>query len=407
MGLVLKALLTRRMATVSLLGFSSGIPLALTGATLQAWMKTENIDLTLIGLFSLVGLPYGWKFLWSPLMDRFAPPFLGRRRGWTLICQVALVITIAAMGFSNPVQFPMLTAAIAVAVAFFSASQDIVIDAYRVDVMTNKDEMGLGAALYIAGYRIAMIVSGSIALILADHFSWKMVYLIMATSMSIGILASLFGPEPLQPPKTPKSLHEAVILPFVEFFKKKGAFEVLTFITLYKLDVIVATALMTPFILDIGFTKTEIGVVAKNAGLIATIAGTLAGGTLMVKWGLNRSLWIFGFAQGFAGLTFMILAQVGHHWPTMVTAVIVENFCSGMGTAAYSAFMMRICDKRFTATQYALLTSFMAQARVIGSAPTGWLAKTVGWETYFLISILIAIPGLLVLTRYKKWEQLK
>jgi PAT family beta-lactamase induction signal transducer AmpG len=391
------------MTVVLLLGFSSGLPLALTATTLQAWMKTENVDLTVIGLFSLVGLPYALKFLWAPAMDRFIPPLLGRRRGWMLIAQIALIVAIAVMAFSDPARFPIATAIIAGLIAFFSASQDIVVDAYRTDLV-EKDEVGPAAALHITGYRIGMLVSGAVALILSDHMTWREVYLLMATVMGVGVVASLFAPEPKQAGTPPQTMVEAVVHPFVEYFRRPGAVEILFFIILYKIDVVIAMAMTTPFLLDIGFTKTDIGAVTKGFGLVATLVGALVGGALIVRWGIKRSLWTFGLSQGISGLSFMLLAHVGHHYPTMVAAIAIENFCAGMGTAAFTAFMMSICDKRFTATQYALLTSVMALSRVIGGAPTGHLAKTLGWEQYFLLSVLVMVPGLLLLTRYNKWR---
>lgn len=395
-----------RMLTVLLLGFASGLPLALTGATLQAWMKTEGVDLTVIGIFALVGLPYSLKFLWAPLLDRYTPPFLGRRRGWIFISQLFLVIFIILLGLMDPVQGPSAVAAIALMVSFFSASQDIVSDAYRVDVL-KKEELGAGAAIYTNGYRIAMLVSGSVALILSDHMSWRIVYLIMALTLSLGMVASYFGPEPSEMIKPPRTIKEAVVLPFSEFFKYPGAIEVLLFILLYKLDVIFANALLTPFMLEMGFSKTDIGLVVKTTGTVATLMGTLAGGIAMIKLGMLRSLWIFGIFQALAGFSLMSLARLGHHYPMMVTAITVENFFSGMGTAAYAGFMMKICDKRFSATQFALLTSVMAFARIGVSAPTGILAKNLGWYHYYLLSIIISIPGLILLTRYKYWTQTK
>jgi len=403
MGLILRAFTTWRMAVILLLGFSSGIPLALTGTTLQAWMKSEGADLTVIGLFSLVGLPYVLKFLWAPLMDRYIPPFLGRRLGWILLSQVALVVAIIAMAFTSPVALPVAAAVIAVLISFFSASQDIVVDAYRTD-LAETDEVGPAASLYIAGYRIALLVSGALALILADHLPWRTVYLLMAATMTIGILATLFAPEPKTPGTPPQSIAEAVMLPFMEYFHRKGALEILAFIVLYKIDVVIAMAMTTPFLLEIGFSKTDIGAVTKGFGLIATLLGTLTGGALMVRLGMKRSLWVFGLSQGISGLSFTALAHVGHHYPMLVAAIAAENFCSGMGTAAFTAFLMTLCDKRFSATQYALLTSMMGLSRVVGGAPTGYLAKAVGWELYFFISVLAMIPGLLLLSRYSKWS---
>lgn len=389
--------------TVLCMGFSSGIPLALTGSTLQAWMKTEGIDLSVIGLFSLVGLPYGFKFLWAPLMDRFVPPLLGRRRGWILIAQVLLVGSIVAMSFSNPVSHPWLTAFIAVGVAFFSASQDIVIDAYKAEIL-QPEERGMGVAAATFGYRMAMLVSGALALILADHLPWKHVYLLMAATMGVGIVTSFLSSEPEGIDQPPRSIREAVVEPLMEFFKRRGAWEILLFVVLYKLDTVIATAMTTPFMQEMGFTKTDIGTVTKGFGLVATLAGTAFGGTMMVQLGMLRSLWLFGILQGIAALSFMALASLGHHYPMMVTAIATENFFSGAGTAAYSAFLMGICNRRYTATQYALLSSLMALTRQVGAAPSGYLVKYFGWHQYFLLSIIASIPGLILLTRYSKWS---
>lgn len=394
---------SRKLFNVLLLGFSSGIPLALTGATLQAWLTQEKVDLTLIGIFSLVGMPYTLKFLWAPLMDRFTPPILGRRRGWILVTQILLILAIAAMGLIQPAQSPSAMAVMAFFVAFFSASQDIVIDAYRTEVL-DSDELGMGASNYILGYRLAMLVSGALALILADHVPWSQVYLVMAATMLVGVIASLWSPEPKNPSKAPPSLSKAVVEPFVEFFKRKGSLEILSFIVLYKMDVVFATAMMTPFLLQVGFTKTDIGTVTKVFGLIATIVGTTLGGILMTRLKMERSLWFFGIFQGVSGLMFVTLAHFGNHMPLLYATIGAENFCSGMGTAAYSAFIMSLCNKSFAATQYALLTSLMALTRVLAGAPTGYFAKEWGWETYFIVSTLLMIPGLLVLTRYKKWN---
>ena len=401
---ILNVFASFRMFIVLLLGFSSGLPLGLTGGTLQAWMKTENIDLGTIGLFSLVGLPYTLKFIWSPLMDRYIPPMFGRRRGWMFLTQLGLIITIIALGFSDPVMSPKYVAFFAVCVAFFSASQDISVDAYRTEVL-HEEEFGAGAGVYIMGYRIAMIVSGGLALILADHISWSNVYLIMAACMALGLVASVIGPEPVTNQAPPKTLTEAVYKPFSEFFKRAGAIEMLIFILIYKLDVAFAMALTTPFMMDLGFTKTDVGAVLKGVGLIATIGGTLAGGALLTKWGIKKSLWVFGIVQGISGFTFFILAKVGHNYPIMMTAICFENICSGLATAAFTAFMMNMCDKRFTATQYALLTSFMALTRIMVQTPSGYIAKNMGWEMYFILSIIISIPGLLLLFRYDKWQQ--
>jgi len=400
---VLRVFTSFRMFIVLLLGFASGLPLGLTSGTLQAWLKTENIDLGTIGLFSLVGLPYTLKFIWSPLMDRFVPPLFGRRRGWMFVTQLGLVVTIIALGFSNPKLNAQMFAFFALCVAFFSASQDIAIDAYRTEVL-EEEELGAGAGIYIMGYRIAMIVSGALALILADHMSWSSVYIIMAVCMSVGLLASVIGPEPKNSEAAPKTIGEAIYLPFIEFFKRAGAVEMLIFILIYKIDVAFAMALTTPFMMDLGFSKTDVGAVLKGVGLIATIGGTLAGGAFLARYGIKKSLWVFGITQALSGFTFYLLAHVGHSYSMMISAICIENICSGLATSAFTAFMMKIVDKRFTATQYALLTSFMALTRIMVQTPSGFIAKAYGWEMYFIISIVISIPGLLLLLRYNKWQ---
>ncbi len=395
----------RRMAVVLLTGFSGGLPLALTGSTLQAWMTVEGVDLKTIGIFALAGLPYTLKIAWSPLIDRYVPPFLGRRRGWLMISQVLLAAAIAAMGFSNPSGAPVVLAVLAVLTSFFSASQDIVIDAYRTEIL-KKEEYGAGAGLYIMGYRIAMLVSGAMALILATYASWKSVYLFMAGLMLIGVIGTLLAPEPQVRAAPPKNLREAFIEPLFEYFERRGAIEILVFIVLYKLGDVIAAGMTTPFMIrGLGFTTADIGYVVKTFGLFATIIGTLIGGAIIARIGIRSSLFFFGILQAASNLMFMILAQVGHNYPVMVSAIAIENLSGGMGTAAFSAFMMSLCNQRFTATQYALLTSLMAVTRVIAGAPTGFMAENLGWEQYFLASTLMAFPGLLMIVRYNRWVQ--
>jgi PAT family beta-lactamase induction signal transducer AmpG len=310
---------------------------------------------------------------------------------------------IASMGLFNPAFSPGLIAALALFVAFFAASQDIVVDAYRTEILI-PSEYGMGAAASNLGYRLAMLFSGAFALILADHLSWGQVYLTMAVAMSVGIVANFFSSEPLLRAAPPRSMKEAVIEPLKEFFQRAGVVELVTFIVVYKLDVVVTLALMTAFMLELGFTMTEIGAVSKGFGLLATIIGTFVGGAWFMRLGMQRSLWIFGILQGISSLCFIALAKAGHNYPLMVAAISSENFFSGMGNAAYSAFLMSLCNPKFTATQFALLTSLMALTRTVAGTPTGWLAKAVGWETYYIIALLLMIPGLLLLTRFKKWR---
>lgn len=386
-----------------LLGFSCGIPFALSGATLQAWLASEKIDITIIGLFALVGTPYALKFLWAPFLDRFSMPFLGHRRGWILTTQVLLFFAIIVLGRLDPLHNPQRVAMAAVALAFLSASQDIVVDAYQRELL-RPDEFGAGYSLYAAGYRIATIVSGALAFILADHLPWHTVYLIMATTLLVGMGTVLFAPNPPGKAQLPRTTLDAVIQPFLEFFSRKGSIETLIFILIYKLDSQMTVALTTPFMMSLGFTKTDIGTVTKGFGMVASILGALASGTVMIKWGLLRGLWIFGVLQSVAALAYMVLAHVGHHYPTMVVAVTVENFLSGTALTAFSAFMMAVCQKRFAATQLALLTSFMALSRYLAWAPSGFLAKYLGWEWYYIVCALAGIPGLLLLTRFSRWE---
>ncbi len=397
------------MFLMFILGLASGIPLALTGSTLSAWMVAEGVDIKTIGLYSLVGLPYALKFLWSPLMDRFIPPFLGRRRGWMIITQLLLIISISAMGFMNPASMPIMLAAAAVVLAFFSASQDIVLDAYRTEYL-EPEERGAGSGVWIMGYRIALLISGALALVLSDHVSWKMVYIIMGLTMTIGCIATLLAPEPLkinpgnEKITPPKSLAEAAVLPLVEFFKRPGSMEIIIFILLYKIGDIAAAQMTTPYILKyIGYSRTELGTIYKGFGMMATIAGALVGGAVMTRWNLKASLLVFGIFQGVSTLIFVLLEFTGREIWALALVVSTENFCGGMGTSAYTAFLMGLCNRKFTATQYALLSSLMAVGRYATGAPTGYLADAVGWVMFFIICTVLALPGLLLLMRYDKW----
>ncbi len=393
----------RRVLGLLGLGFSSGLPLALTRSTLQAWLMTEKVDLSIVGLFSLVGLPYVLKVLWAPLMDRFTPPWLGRRRGWIIALQIMLVISIFSLGRSSPGSFPMLAACIALFTAFLSASQDIAIDAYRADVLREK-ELGPGAATGVVGYRFAMLVSGAVALILSDHIPWESVYTLIAGVMLVCVVFTLAAPEPEVKVVPPRSLGEAVWGPLSAYFKRAGAIEMLVFIMLYKLGYDLAGAMTTPFLLDLGFSRSDVGTVNKAFGLISSIAGSLAGGAVVARIGINKSLWIFGIFQALSNLSFTGVALIGKSYPAMVAAIGIENLSGGMGNAAFIAFMMSLCDKRFTATQYALLTSFMAATPILAGAPSGAMVQMLGWAPFFTVSTLGAIPGILLLTRFAPWN---
>jgi PAT family beta-lactamase induction signal transducer AmpG len=400
---LLASIFSARMLVAFVMGFACGLPLLLTLSLLQAWMKEEGVDLSVIGLMALVGLPYTLKFMWAPFFDRFTLSFLGRRRGWLLVSQLALVLSIISLGFSDPVNQPWLLAAAALLVTFFSASQDIVVDAYRREDLADN-ELGLGSSLYINGYRIGMLLASGGGLIMADYMSFTKVYLIMAGCMLPGIICTLRAREPEQPEGTPQTLKAAVIEPLNEYFNRPEAFWILAFILCYKIGDTMATAMTTPFYLDIGFTKTEIGAVVKLFGFWATIGGSLLGGVLMLRLGIHCSLWIFGILQALSTAGFAVLAHLGHSLTGLSAVIAFENFSSGMGTAAYAAFMASITNKKFTATQYALLSSLMGVPRVLASAPTGFLAKALGWETFFITCALIAIPGLVLLHKFAPWH---
>ncbi len=387
------------MLVAFMMGFACGLPLLLTMSVLQAWMKDQGVDLTVIGMMALVGLPYTLKFLWAPLVDRYTLPFLGRRRGWMLVAQLALMAAIAGLGQSDPAQNPWMLAFAAFLVTFFSASQDIVVDAYRREDLSDE-ELGLGSSLYINGYRVGMLLASGGGLIMADYIPFSMVYLILAICMLPGIVTTLLTPEPENPAGKPRNMREAVIDPLVEYFSRDGALWILTFILLYKVGDTMASAMTIPFYLDIGFSKSEIGAVVKLFGFWATIAGGLAGGIMMIRLGL----WVFGFLQAASTACFALLARAGYSIPLLSFVIAFENLSSGMGTAAYAAFMASITNKKFTATQYALLTSLMGVPRVLASAPTGFLAKNIGWEIFFIACAVVAIPGMLLLLKFAPWN---
>lgn len=394
------------MLVALLMGFACGLPLLLTITVLQAWMKEQGVDLTVIGMISLVGLPYTLKFLWAPVMDRFTLPFLGRRRGWLLVAQAALMVSISGLGFTDPGKNPWMMAVAAFLVTFFSASQDIVVDAYRREDLPDK-ELGLGSSLYVNGYRVGMLLASGGGLIMADHMPFFMVYQIMAACLLPGVVTTLLAPEPKINVGTPETMREAVFDPLIEYFSRRGALWILAFILFYKIGDTMASAMTLPFYLDIGFSKTQIGAVVKLFGFWATVAGTLIGGVIMLRLEINRSLWVFGFLQAASTAGFAVLARVGNSLPLLSTVIAFENLSSGMGSAAFIAFMASLTHKKFTATQYALLTSLMGIPRVMASAPTGFFAKNMGWESFFIACTLIAAPGMLLLFKFAPWNPQK
>jgi PAT family beta-lactamase induction signal transducer AmpG len=394
------------MLVALLMGFACGLPLLLTITVLQAWMKDQGVDLTVIGMMSLVGLPYTLKFLWAPVLDRFTLPFLGRRRGWLLVAQGALMFSISGLGFTDPGKNPWMVAFAAFLVTFFSASQDIVVDAYRREDLPDK-ELGLGSSLYVNGYRVGMLLASGGGLMMADHMPFFMVYQIMAACLLPGVVTTLLAPEPKINVGTPETMREAVFDPLIEYFSRRGALWILAFILFYKIGDTMAGAMTIPFYLDIGFSKTQIGAVVKLFGFWATVAGTLIGGVIMLRLEINRSLWVFGFLQAASTAGFAVLARVGNSLPLLSTVIAFENLSSGMGTAAFIAFMASITHKKFTATQYALLSSLMGIPRVMASAPTGFFAKNMGWESFFIACTLIAAPGMLLLFKFAPWNPKK
>ena len=400
-----KILFNQHMLICILTGFSSGLPLYILISLLPAWLRSENVDLKVIGLFALIQLPFTWKFLWAPLFDRYIPP-LGRRRGWLFIWQTALILTIPGFGVFHPTLDLWTIAYLATLVAFFSASQDIVMDAYRRELLLDN-ELGLGNAIHVNAYKIAGLIPGSLSLILADHMPWDSVFIITALFMIPGITMTLFVSEPILENGTPKTLRAAVVEPFQEFISRNGiksAVTVLAFIFFYKLGDSMATALATPFYLDMGFSKTEIGLVAKNAGLWPSVAGGLLGGVWMIKLGINKALWLFGVVQMCAILGFAWLATVGHSLPLLAIVIGIEALGVGLGTAAFVAFIAHTTHPNYTATQFALFTSLAAVPRTFANAATGYLVDSLGWMTFFLLCFFIAVPGMLLLLKVAPWN---
>lgn len=397
-----------RVVAVLFLGFASGLPLLLTLSTLTFWLAEAEVSKAAIGLFALAGLPYTWKFLWSPVIDRVPlPPFttlLGRRRGWLLFVQILLVLAILALGAGDPRQHLGLMAAMAVLVAFLSASQDIVIDALRVELLEDRQQ-GAGAAVVVIGYRIAMLVAGAGALVIADVAGWFWAYASMAGCLALGMIVVLLTPEPGQPVATDGGtpaawLKEAVVEPFADFFRRNGvatALLVLLFIMLYKLGDALLGTMTNPFYVELGFTKPEVATIVKGYGLVATLLGGLLGGLVVARRGVIQGLWICGLIQMASNLVFVLQAWVGRDLTMLAVTISAENLAGGMGTAAFVAYLSSLCNLSYTATQYALLSSFMAQARTTLAAGGGFLAESTDWVGFFLITTVAAVPGLLML----------
>jgi MFS transporter, PAT family, beta-lactamase induction signal transducer AmpG len=407
----LAALLNRRMLICIFTGFASGLPLYLLLNLVPAWLKTEGLSLKAIGAFALIQFPYTWKFLWSPFLDRYALPWLGRRRGWMLLTQVLLIGAIAWLGRLSPTADLALVVGLTATLAFLSATQDIVLDAFRRELLPEV-ELGLGNAIHVNAYRIAGLVPGSLSLILADHLAWSQVFLITALFMLPGAAMSVLAREPLAG-RSPRTLREAVVEPFHEFFTRHGtqaALLVLGFLFLYKLGDSLCTALATPFYLDMGYSKTEIGLIAKNAGLWPSVFGGLLGGLWMLRLGINRALWLFGVVQmvsilGFAWLAWLGPAASDAARLTILAVVIgLEALGVGLGTTAFVAYMARTTHPAYTATQLALFTSLMAMPRTFINATAGALVEWMGWFHFFLLCFVLAVPGMLLLLRVAPWH---
>jgi len=390
-----------KMLVMLLTGFSSGLPLLLTGSTLKFWMREEGLDLTTIGFFGLVGLPYTLKFLWAPFMDKVIPPFCGRRRGWMLITQLILMVAIVSLAFTKPSMHLSIIVVLSLLVTFFSASQDIVLDAYRREYLPDE-ELGIGSSIFVNGYKIGNLTSGALAFILADFLSWSTAYIVMGLFMTIGIVATVFAPEPTIDTSPPTSIQEAFTEPLLEFCRRPGWLRILLFILLYKIGDSMASEMLSPFLKDLEVSKTTVAGIVKTFGFAASIAGGFIAGLVVYRWGIISSLLIFGFLQMISTAGFALLALFGNHLFLLTAVIAFENLTGGMGTTAFVAFMASLTDKRFTATQYALLSSFMGIPRVLAGSVTGVLATWLGWTIFFVVCTVLAIPGLLLITRLRR-----
>ncbi len=401
-----QSLLNRRVLICIFTGFTSGLPLYILYQLVPAWLRTEGVGLKEIGLFALVGIPYTWKFLWSPLMDRFSPPGFGRRRGWMLVTQVVLLFSVGVLGMVDPQHSIWAVAALAFVVALFSASQDVVIDAYRRELLPDR-ELGIGNAVHVQAYRISSLIPGSLSIFLGAHLPWSTVFWITAGFMLVGIGLSLVISEPPSAPSKAKGLRAVILEPFVEYVSRRGwrdVLLVLAFMFLYKLGDNMVTALATPFYIDLGFSLTEIAMVAKHAALWPAIIGGLLGGVLMIRLGINRSLWVFGVVQILSIFGFAILANAGAKLWLLAVVIAFEYLGVGLGTAAFTAFIARETSRTFAATQFALFTALAALPRTFANASTGYIVESVGYTQFFLICAMLAVPGMVLLFWVAPWR---
>jgi PAT family beta-lactamase induction signal transducer AmpG len=394
---VFRHLMNPRLLVVMFLGFSSGLPLALTGSTLEAWFATSDKSYIEIGFITLVGTPYVFKFLWAPLVDRYVWPFLGPRRGWMLVTQLLLLGGIASMAMFDPINTPLLLAGMAISVAFVSATQDIAVDAYRAEILP-PEERGMGAAFSVAAYRVALILSTGVALVLADSIGWEQTYMIMAGLMAVGIITTLLCLEPDHFEHRPTTLVDAVVKPFMEFMTRPAAVWLLLIIIFYKFGDAFIMKMQTAFLIrGLGFSLTEVGTVTKIGGWGFSILGAFLGGAIMTRISLFKAMMIFGFFQAFSNLMFLWLAWMGHNFWAMASTILVENFCSGLGIAAFVAFLMSLCDRRYTAFQFAIFSALSAVGREFLGPLSGYLVEYHGWTVFFTMTFIASFPGLIFL----------
>jgi PAT family beta-lactamase induction signal transducer AmpG len=398
----IKIILSPKMLVMFALGFSSGFPFYVIREVLKAWLTDANVDLGTIGLFSAVALPYTWKFVWSPVMDGITPSFLGRRRGWMLMTQIGLLLLIAVMGQLDPTKSLKTMAVVALCIAIFSASQDIVLDAFRREYLTDE-ELGLGTGIWMNAWRFGMFASTGTAFFLADSIGYPAVHLVLSLMMGIGIITTLIVSEPETGVAAPKNLQETVVEPFREFFSRGGAWWVLAFILLYKIGDNMAGAMNIPFILKMGFTKQEYFVIVKGIGMLALFGGAFLGGIVMIRLGIANSLWIFGILQAVSTACFALLVIFGKNHVLLSGIVAFEFLATGLGQAAYASYMAIQTNKRFTATQYAMMTSLMAIPGTAAAALTGFMAEFLGWAGFYAACALVALPGMLLLFRVAPW----
>ncbi len=391
---------TKDIAVVTVLGFASGLPFPLIGGTLQAWLTTEGIDIKTIGIFTILTLPYSFKFLWSAIFDRFSIPGLGRRRGWIIICQILILFSIFLMITFTPKHL-LFFSILAAMIAFFSASQDISIDAYRTEVLRPEDR-GIGASFAVTAYRIALIVGGGLCLLLADYLGWQTALTIISSLLILGVITTFWSDEPIGI-KKPTTMKESFVEPLRDLLKREKSIILLLFIVLYKIGDAYASSLSTAFFIrGIGFSLTEVGTVNKIGGLISAIAGSILGGFLLRKISLYKALISFGILQAVSNIMFMVLAIGGKNFSLFVSTVVIENLTGGMGTTAFLALLMGLCNRTFAATQYALLSSLASVGRVVISPTAGFIVESIGWPGFYFLTFLVAIPGLFLIISLKK-----